>query len=90
MLEGGEYGSISTTQLAFERASYENWLKIRVQDTVTIEMMLIPWMDVNQKISYTSPVSGEVEVLIVQAISYDFSKWTMTVKGQKFYPYYPW
>lgn len=90
VLEGGEYSSIYTTQLAYERASYENWLKTRVQDTVTLQMILIPWMDVNQKIQFTSPISGEVETLIVQSISYDFARWTMTVKGRKFYPYYPW
>lgn len=90
VLEGGEYSNIYTTQLALERASYENWLKTRLQDTTELEMMLIPWMDVNDKIEYTSPSSGEVMTMLVQSISYDFKRWTMTVKCSKFYPYYPW
>lgn len=90
VLEGGEYNNIYTTQLALERASYENWLKTRLQDTVELEMILIPWMQVNDKIEYTSPSSGDVSVMIVQSISYDFTRWTMTVKCSKFYPYYPW
>lgn len=90
VLEGGEYNNIYTTQLAYERASYENWLKTRLQDTVELEMVLIPWMDVNDKIEYTSPSSGEVVVMIVQSISLDFKRWTMNVKCSKFYPYYPW
>lgn len=90
VLQGGEYDNIYTTELAYERASYENWLKTRLQDSVELEMILIPWIDVNQKITYTSPTSGEAMTLITQSISFDFAKWTMTVKGSKFYPYYPW
>ena len=90
VLEGGEYNNIYTTQLAYERASYENWLKTRMQDSVELEMILIPWMDVNDKIEYTSPSSGEVVVMLVQSISLDLKKWTMNVKCSKFYPYYPW
>lgn len=90
VLEGGEYNNIYTTQLALERASYENWLKTRLQDTVELEMVMIPWMEVNDKIEYTSPSSGEVMTMLVQSISYDLARWTMTVKCSKFYPYYPW
>lgn len=89
VLSDGEYENIYTTELAYERASYENWLKCRLQDTVEIEMILIPWMDVNNKIQYTSPVSGELCTWLVQGISYNFTNWTMTVKASKFYPYYP-
>ena len=53
-------------------------------------MILVPWMKINHKIQYTSPVSGEVGTWIVQAISYDFKTWTMTVRASRFYPYYPW
>lgn len=90
VLQGEEYENIYTTELAYERASYENWLKTRLQDNVELEMILIPWIDVNQKIEYTSPTSGEVVTLVTQTISFDFANWTMTVKGSKFYPYYPW
>ena len=89
VLSGGEYDNIYTTQLAYERASYENWLKTRLQDTVDLEMVLIPWMDVNDKIQYTSPTLGTVQTVLVQSISYDFMRWTMSVKCVKFYPYYP-
>lgn len=89
VLSGGEYSNIYTTELAYERASYENWKSCRMQDTVDIDMILVPWMDVNDKIEYTSPVSGEIGTWLVKAISYDFNDWTMTVKASRFYPYYP-
>lgn len=90
VLSDGEYSNIYTTQLAYERAEYENWLKCRMQDSIEIETILIPWMDINDKIQYTSPVSETVNTWLVQDIDYDFSNWTMTVKASRFYPYYPW
>lgn len=90
VLKDGEYENIYTTQLAFERAKYETWQKCRMQDTVEVEMILIPWMEINHKIQYTSPVTGEVGTWLVQGISYDFARWTMTVRAARFYPVYPW
>lgn len=90
VLHGGEYDDIYTIQLAYERAKYENWLRCRLQDSVTIDMILVPWMDVNQKIQYTSPVTGELGTWIVRSISYDFQNWTMSVNASRFYPSDPW
>lgn len=90
VLVDGEYENIYTTQLAYERANYENYLACRLNDEVELEMILIPWMDINNKIQYHSPISGDLTTWLVKSISYDFSNWTMTVKANKFYPYYPW
>ena len=90
VLMGGEYDAIYTTQLAYERARYENWLATRLQDTVTIETILLPWIDINDKIQYTSPVSEEVGTFLVQSVTFDFKNWTMDVKASRFYSYYPW
>jgi ethanolamine utilization protein EutQ (cupin superfamily) len=90
VLSGDEYQDIYTTTLAFERARYENWKKCRLQDTIEIELILIPWIDVNQKIQFTSPISNQVETWIVQTINFNFETWTMNVTASRFYPYYPW
>lgn len=90
ILNGGEYSDIYTTQLAFERAEYELWQRSRLQDSITLRMIYIPWLDINDKIEYTSPSSGEKIQLLVQTIEPDFKNWTMTIKGAKFYPVYPW
>ena len=89
VLSGGEFDSIYTTALATERAAYENWLKTRWQDTVTITMKIVPWMDVNQKIQFTSPSTGTLGTYLVQKIDMDLNAWTMTVQCQTFYPVYP-
>lgn len=90
VLDGEEYQDIYSTSLAYERAKYENWLKCRLQDTITLQLVLIPWMEINQKIQYTSPMSGEIGTWIVQSIEYNFDTWTMDVKASRFYPTYPW
>ena len=90
VFDGGEFENIYSIELCYERAKYENWKACRLQDTKDVEMILVPWMDINQKIQYTSPVTGELETWIVQSISYEFTKWTMSVKVSRFYPYYPW
>lgn len=84
VLEGGEYDAIYTTQLALERAKYENWKKTRLQDSLTFESVLIPWIEVNDKVEYTSPITGETQTVLVQEVSFDFARWTMTVKGVRF------
>jgi len=86
----GEYANIYTTQLAIERGFYENWKTTRLQDRITLEMHLIPWMDVNKKIKRTNPMTGVVETFITQSISCDLKAFTMTVEAVTFYPYLPW
>lgn len=90
VLSGGEYDAIYTTELAYERAKYENWLTTKLQDSVEFDCVLIPWMEVNDKIQYTSPVSEEIGTYTIQNISYNFQNWTMTVKANRFSQLYPW
>ena len=86
----GEYSKIYTTQLAFERAAYENWRKTRTQTDIEIECLLVPWFDVNTKVEYTSVVTGVKRQYIITDINMNPAEFTMTVKMSRFYPYYPW
>lgn len=86
---GGDYSLIHTTQLALQRASYETWLKTRLQTDAEIECLLVPWMDVNVKIEYTSPVTGIARQYIVKEVTMNPAEFTMTLKLSRFYPYYP-
>lgn len=90
VFSGGDYANIYTTQLAFERASYETWLKTRTQTDAEITCLLVPWMDVNVKIEYTSPTTGIARQYLVKEVSMNPADFTMTLKLSRFYPYYPW
>ena len=85
----GEYANIPTTQLALERASFENWKTTRLKDSVTLKCLFVPWLEVNQKIEYTSIVSGVTRQYLVQTINTSDGQ-TMDLTVTRFYPYYPW
>lgn len=90
VLADGEYASIYTTDLALQRARYENWKTCRLNDMTAIQTLMIPWIDVNLKIQYHSPTSDELTTWVIQKASFDFSKWTMTIEAARFNPYYSW
>lgn len=86
---GGEYDLIYTDDLAMQRAEYDTWLTTRYADTLNLEMHIIPWLTVNQKIEYQSKMTKEVLEYVTKSISYDFAAGTMTVTAARFYPLYP-
>jgi len=90
VFSGGDYSLIYTTKLAYERAAYETWLKTRLQTDAEIECLLVPWMDVNVKIEYTSPVTGIARQYIVKEVTMNPADFKMTLKLSRFYPAYPW
>ena len=75
-----------------QRAEYENWKSTRLTDSVSIEALLIPWLDVNKKVSYTpryDPALGTLQY-IVKHIEFSLKSGTMTVSMCRFFPYYPY
>ena len=85
VLSGGEYDDIMTSTLAKERAEYETWLKSRLIDTLTLETIIIPFLEVNQKIQYKKASNGSVDSYIIKSLSYSFMDGTMTITMNKFY-----
>lgn len=84
-LQDGEYDNIPTSVLATERAEYETWLKSRLTDTLTLETIIIPFLEVNQKIEYRKLSNGSVDSYITKSLSYSFTSGTMTITMMKFY-----
>ena len=82
---GGEYEDITTSTLAQERAEYENWLTSRLTDSITLECVIIPFLEVNQKIQYKKLSDGSVDSYIIKSLSYSFTEGTMTITMNKFY-----
>ena len=85
ILKDGEYNDIPTSVLATERAEYETWLKSRLVDTLTLETIIIPFLEVNQKIEYRKLSNGSVDSYITKSLSYSFTSGTMTITMMKFY-----
>ena len=89
VLSGGEFDDITTDALAMENASYQTWLKSRLTDTITLEIVDIPFLQVNTKIEYKPKNSTKIESYIIKSIQESFMQGTATVEMMKFYRLYP-
>lgn len=84
----GEFENITSDDLAADRAKWENWKNSRLTDNITITTALLPFLDVNTKVSY-KPSDSDVEYqYIITSISHDFAGYTTTITMYRFYPLY--
>lgn len=90
VLYGGEYDNIQSDELALERAKLEIYWKCRLNDSINLTLVPIPWMDVNIVVSHAPKNSIEENRYLVKGFSVDYAETgTMTVKLITLYPYYP-
>ena len=103
VFSGEEYETIESEVGALERAQYETWKATNMAYTMELETVLIPWLEVNQKISYESPLA-EMErkelglpiehdydtQYIIKRISRSLATGTQTMELTRFYDIYPW
>lgn len=85
---GSEYENITSDDLAADRAKWENWKNCLLTDHITITTALLPFLDVNKKISYKRSDSDREHQYIISSISHDFSGYTSTITMYRFYPLY--
>lgn len=84
ILNDAEYEKIYADDLAKQRAEYELYHASNLQENISIEMINIPWMDVNCKIEYTSKNFNETNSYIIKSIN-GTSTSTMTIEMSKYY-----
>lgn len=84
----GEFDNITSNDLAAERAKWENWKNCRLTDNITITTVLLPFLDVNKKVSYRRSDSDREYQYIISSVSHDFSGYTTTITMYRFYPLY--
>lgn len=84
----GEYENITSDDLASERARWENWKNCRLTDNITLTTVLLPFLDVNIKVSYKPVDANEEHQYIVKSVSHDFTNGTSSITMMRFYPLY--
>lgn len=91
VLTGGDYDNIMSDELALERAKIEIYWKCRLNDSISLSIVPIPWMDVNIVVSHALKDSETQNRYIVKSYSVDYSSVssTMSVSMISFYSYYP-
>lgn len=89
VLYGGEYDNIYSDDLAKQRADFEIYQRSRLNDSISMETIPIPWMDANIVISHRFGQKQEPSKYIVKSFNVDYSTGgTMTINAISWYPYY--
>lgn len=81
---------IYTDRLALERAQFENYNTTILQDTVTMEMIAIPWIEVNQKIEHSLQLTNTTSQYLIKSAQINVLSGTMSLTMIYFYNYYPY
>jgi hypothetical protein len=93
VLTGDEYDNISSSDLALQRAKYELYKRCKLQDSISINVLPIYWLDVNWIVSITLPnKNGETEtrLYMTQSISTTLGVGgTQSITLARYYPFYP-
>ncbi len=84
----GEYENIDSDLLAASRAHYENWKSSRLTDSITITTHLIPFADVNIKVSYRCQNQDKAHQYIIKSVEHNFDAGQTTLTMMRFYPLY--
>lgn len=84
-----QFEELYSDSLCAQRAKYETWLATRMKDTVSLDIVSIPFLDVNWKITYTSYQTGITQDYIIKSISGSNSESTMTITMIKYSELYP-
>lgn len=78
------YDELYSDDLCYNQAEYLTYQTTAMQDTITLETLVIPWLEVNQKISYTPNASGETNQYMIKNLSWSTSDGTMSITLYKF------
>ena len=90
VLSGGEYDNIQSDELALERAKVEIYWKCRLNDSIQLSCIPIPWLDVNTIITHADRDTTEQDRYMIKTIQMDYSvENVMTISAITLYPFYP-
>lgn len=86
--EGGDYDQIYSNDLAAQRARYEIYNHTVLSTALDFQMVQVPWLDVNQKISYILKGEQDEKQYITKSIHGSTTEGTMSMSCISFYPSY--
>lgn len=90
VLSGGDYETIYSDELAYERAKFELYQMARLNDSVSIETVPIYYIEAYDLIEFKLSNNKEAYKYLVQSINTDLSEsGNQTITASRFYPYYP-
>lgn len=88
VVSGNECENIYTDDLARTRCKYELYQYAHSHETLDLNIIAVPWLDVNDIIEYKPITETEIHQYIIKNISVNYSEFTMTLSLQRYYPMY--
>lgn len=87
---GDEYENIWSNDLAQQRANYELWLHTRLNDSISLSVVPLYWLDVNILVDYTRVNATETNQYIIKSIDTSLAPdGTQTINMVRYYPLHP-
>lgn len=85
----GEYDNITSNDLAKQRADLELYWRCRLNDSITLNAIPVPWLDVNIIMSHAIKLEGEQKKYMIQSYSETYGESnSMSISASSWYPYY--
>lgn len=78
-----DYDSLSDDAACYNQAEYLTYKSTAMMDTITLTTIVIPWLEVNQKVKYTSKSTGNTDQYIIKSLSWSTGS-TMSLVLYKF------
>lgn len=89
VLSGGDYDNIMSDELALQRAKLEIYWKCRLNDSIALTCIPIPWVDVNILVSHAPKNSSRQKKYMVKSFNASYGdNTTMTINAISYYAYY--
>lgn len=85
---GEGFENIMSDSVALENAIYYNRKSSSMNDTVEIRTKMIPFLDVNVKVSYKKQQDNELKYYVIKSIENDVTSGVSNIIMYRFYPLY--
>lgn len=87
---GDDFDFIYSNSLAQNRANYELYHACRIQESISINMIDVPWLDVNWLIEYQSYTTKDIKRYVIKQISGSTTEGVIDVSMVAFYDQDPY
>ena len=85
----GEYDNITSNDLAKQRANLELYWRCRLNDSISLATIPIPWLDVNIIMNHAMKLQGDPKKYMIQSYNAQYGDTnSMTISASSWYPYY--
>lgn len=86
---GDRFAKLPSIDLLHKNLQYELFNATNMQSTLSLNTTIIPFLDVNTKMEYTSKMTGEKHQYIIKRINFDLANCTQSIECIRFYNQLP-